>query len=176
LTIPEGTTLSVTLETPVASDTSKVEDPLRGTLAKAVRVSGTVVVPAGSAITGSVLEANRSGRVKGLASVAFRFERLVVRGESFEIRTARVVRQAAANRRDDVTKGGIGAGVGAIVGGIVGGGKGAAIGAGAGGAGAVLATRGREIRLGAGTVVSARLEAPITVSVPIAAKDREPGS
>jgi hypothetical protein len=174
VTIPEGTTLSVELGTPVASDTSNVEDPVRGTLTRAVRVSGDIVVPAESVITGTVIETHRSGRVKGRASVALRFDRLVIHKESVEIRTARVVREAAANRRDDVTKGGIGAGVGAIVGGIVGGGKGAAIGAGAGGAGAVLATRGREIRLAAGTLVSVRLEAPLTISVPIAAKERQP--
>jgi hypothetical protein len=172
VTIPEGTILSVALATPVSSDKSAVEDPLRGTLSKPIRVSGTVAAPTGSIITGSVLEADRSGRVKGRASIAFRFDRLVVRDEPIEIRTARVVREAAANRRDDVAKGGIGAGVGAIVGGIVGGGKGAAIGAGAGGAGAVLATRGHEVRLAAGTVVSVRLEAPITISVPILTKER----
>jgi hypothetical protein len=104
--------------------------------------------------------------------VAFRFDRLTVRGEHHDITTARIAREADANRKDDVKKGGIGAAAGAIVGGIVGGGKGAAIGAGAGGAGAVLATRGREVRLEAGTVVTTRLTAPLTVLVPIAPKEQ----
>jgi hypothetical protein len=171
VTIPEGATLSVTLETPISSDRSTVEERVRGTLANPVRVSGTTVIPAGSAVVGSVLEAERSGRVKGRARIAFRFDRVIVRGEGHDIGTARITHEAAANTKDDVKKGGIGAGVGAVVGGIVGGGKGAAIGAGAGGAGAVLATRGREVRLEAGTVVSTRLTAPLTVIVPIAAKE-----
>ena len=167
LTIPEGTTLSIVLETPLSSDGSKVEDRVRGSLSEPVRVSGSTAIPAGAAISGSVIETERSGRVKGRARIVFQFDRMVVRGESTGIRTATVTHEAEANRKDDVVKGGVGAGVGAIVGGIVGGGKGAAIGAGAGGTGAVLATRGSEVKLPAGRVVSARLTAPLTVMVPI---------
>ena len=70
-------------------------------------------------------------------------------------------------------KGGIGAGVGAIVGGIVGGGKGAAIGAGVGGAGAVLATMGKEVSLPLGTTVTTTLQEPLTVLVPLTPKAQE---
>lgn len=166
VTIPAGRALSIALTTAVASDTSQVEDPVVGSLAKPVVVSGSTAIPEGAEVTGAVLEANRSGRVKGLASVAFRFNRLVVRGETHEIHTARITREAKADRKDDVKKGAIGAGVGAVVGGIVGGGKGAAIGAGAGGTGAVLATRGDEVRLPAGTTVSTTLQEPLTITVP----------
>jgi hypothetical protein len=165
--IPAGRTLTIALTTPVASDSSTVEDAVAGTLAKPIVVSGSTVVPEGAEVTGAVLEANRSGRVKGLASVAFRFNRLVVRGETHEIRTARIRREAAAKRSDDVKKGAIGAGVGAVVGGIIGGGKGAAIGAGAGGTGAVLTTRGTEVRLPAGTTVTTTLQEPLTLRVPV---------
>ena len=57
-------------------------------------------------------------------------------------------------------KGGVGAGLGAIVGGIAGGGKGAAIGAVAGGTGTVPATKGREVEIAPGTVVTACCRAP----------------
>jgi hypothetical protein len=170
VTIPSGRTIRVRLTTPLASDTSEVEDRVTGTLEQPIVVSGVTVVPAGAEVTGSVLEANRSGRVKGRASIAFRFERLNVGGESHEIRTARITTEAAANQRDDLKKGAIGAGVGAIVGGIVGGGKGAAIGAGAGGAGTVLATRGDEVELSSGTTVTTTLQQPMTLSVPVAQK------
>jgi hypothetical protein len=56
-----------------------------------------------------------------------------------------------------------------VIGGIIGGGGGATKGAangGAAGTGAVLATRGEEVRLGAGTPVSVKLTAPLTVRVP----------
>src|SRR5262249_5962660 len=112
-------------------------------------------------------DAKQSGRVKGRASIAFRFSRLIVGTEAHEIRTARIAREAPPDRKGDLTKGAIGGGVGAVVGGIVGGGKGAVIGAGVGGAGAVLATKGREVRLPAGTVVSTRLEQALVVLVPV---------
>jgi hypothetical protein len=170
VTIPTDTPLTVTLVTPIASDTSKVEDQVRGTLAKPLVLSGKTVVPTGAEVVGSVLEAEQSGRVKGRASIAFQFERLVVRGETHPIRTARIAREAAADTKGDVKKGGIGAGVGAVVGGIAGGGKGAVIGGAIGGTGAVVATRGKEVRLPAGTTVTTRLRGPLTVQVPIAKK------
>jgi hypothetical protein len=55
--------------------------------------------------------------------------------------------------------------IGVIVGVGSGASKGAAIGGGAG-TGAVLATRGDEVRLPAGTPLSVKLTAPLTVRVP----------
>jgi hypothetical protein len=105
--------------------------------------------------------------VKGRASIAFRFDRLIARGENYRIQTTLVSREAAQNKTDDLKKGGIGGGLGAIVGGVVGGGKGAAIGAVAGGTGAVLATKGREVRLAPGTAVTVTLQNALTVNAPI---------
>jgi hypothetical protein len=167
VTIPAGTSLSVTVLSAIASNTSTVEDPVRGALAKPVAVSGSTAVPAGAQISGSIIDVKESGRVKGRALLAFRFDRIVVRGETHQIQTARVIREAESSTRDDVKKGGIGAGVGAVVGGIAGGGKGAAIGGVAGGTGAVLATRGDEVEIAPGTVVDVLLQEPLTVRVPI---------
>ncbi len=170
VTIPAGTMLTVKLSTPVASDTSKVEDAVRGSLTKPLVVEGTTAVPAGAEIVGSVIDAKPSGRVKGRASIALRFSRLVVGSETHQIHTAQITRQAAADTKGDVTKGAIGGGVGAVVGGVIGGGKGAAIGAAAGGTGAVLATKGKEVRLPVGAVVSTHLDQPLSVLVPTASK------
>src|SRR5262249_22394152 len=168
VTIPAGTVLTARLSTAIASDTSKVEDAVRGTLTKPLTVSGTTAVPAGAEIVGSVLDAKQSGRVKGRASIAFRFSRLIVGTEAHQIHTAQIAREAPPDRKGDVTNGAIGGGVGAVVGGLVGGGKGALIGAGVGGTGAVLATKGKEVRLPAGTVVSTHLEQALVVLVPVA--------
>ena len=90
VTIPAGTSLSVTLLSAVASNKSKVEDPIKGSIAKAVTISGVTALPVGTQILGSVTEAAESGRVKGKASVAFRFDRLVVNGETVRVQTANV--------------------------------------------------------------------------------------
>lgn len=167
VTLPAGTALNVRLMTPLASDTSQIEDEVRGTLAKAIVRGGVTVVPEGTEVIGTVRAARRSGRVKGRASIAFQFERLIVRDESLPILTATVSREAAPDRRDDVKKGAIGGAAGAIVGGIIGGGKGAAIGAGVGGTGAVVGTRGDEVRLEPGTTVRTTLRQPVKVLVPL---------
>src|SRR5262249_16055089 len=85
VTIPGGTKLTAKLSTAVASDTSKIEDVVRGTLTTPLAVSGTTVVPTGAEIVGSVLEAKGSGRVKGRAVIAFRFSRLIVGTETHQI-------------------------------------------------------------------------------------------
>jgi hypothetical protein len=170
VTLPAGTLLPLALETTVASDTSNIEDPVRATLRRAIVVDGVEAVPAGSTLAGTVTEARRSARVKGRARVAFRFNSVHAHDDRVDVRTSVVARTAPATKRQDAAKIGIGAGAGAVIGGIVGGGdgavKGAAIG-GAGGTGVVLATRGKEVRLPAGTNVSVKLLAPVTVRVPV---------
>lgn len=110
----------------------------------------------------------RSGRVRGLARVAYRFDSLEVGGERYAIRTAPLSHQAEATKGEDATKIAVGAGAGAAIGALLGGGDGAAKGAaigGAAGTGAVLATRGKEVRLGPGADVTTRLTAPLTVRI-----------
>ena len=174
VTLPAGTILPVELTSAVASDTSRVEDAVRGTLRRAVTVGGVQALPAGTAVTGVVAAAERSARVKGRARVAFRFTAIDPPGDAqrMSMRTDTVSRMAEATKKQDAYKIGGGAAGGAIVGGILGGGDGAAKGAaigGAAGTGVVLATRGKEIRLGPGTPVSVRLAAPLTVRVRVAA-------
>lgn len=168
VTIPAGTTLSLELGTSVSSKDSAVEDPVQATLRRAIVVNGETIVPAGAAVSGQVIEATRPGRVKGLARVGMRFNRLRVGDTRYDIRTAAVSRQAESTRKEDAAKIGIGAGAGAITGAIAGGKRGAAIGTavGAGGGTAVvLATRGEEVTLARGTVVTARLAAPVTIRI-----------
>ena len=84
------------------------------------------------------------------------------------IRTATIAREAEGTKKQDAAKIGGGAAAGAVIGGLLGGGdgaaKGAAIGGGAG-TGVVLATRGKEVTVPAGTAVSARLTGPLMIRV-----------
>jgi len=168
VTIPSGTTLSLSLTSAVASDTSKVEDAVSAELIQAVTVDGRDVLPAGSTVSGQVTSADASARVRGRAQVAFRFNSLTTGGTKYDIQTAGLSREAPATKGEDATKIGIGAGVGAAVGGLLGGkggaAKGAAVGGGAG-TGVVLATKGQEMRLAPGADVTTTLTAPLTVRV-----------
>ena len=168
VTIPSGTTLALDLASSLASDTSKAEDTVRATLREGITVDGREVLPAGTAVVGSVTDAERSGRVKGRARIAFRFTSLEHAGSRYDIETQPISLVAESTKGEDATKIGIGAGAGAAIGAILGGGDGAAKGAaigGAGGTGVVLATRGKEVKLGSGANVTTKLTAPLTVRV-----------
>ena len=170
VTLPAGTVLPVELTTRVGSEISSVEDAVRGTLRRPVVVGGVQAFPAGTAVIGHVTAAERSARVKGRARIAFRFTTIDPPGDAqrLTMRTDTVSRLAQATKKQDAAKIGGGAAGGAIIGGILGGGDGAAKGAaigGAAGTGVVLSTRGKEVTLPAGTPVSVRLAAPLTVRV-----------
>jgi len=168
VTLPAGTELALDLATGVASDTSKLEDPVRATLREDVRVNGKTVLPAGTELSGTVTDVERSGRVKGRAKVAYQFSSLRMAGQSYSMETTPISHEAESSKGADAAKIGVGAGAGAVIGGILGGGDGAAKGAaigGAAGTGTVLATRGKEVRLEPGTSVTTSLKAPLTVRV-----------
>ena len=170
VTLPAGTQLRLELRSTVASDSSNVEDAVRASLRSAVAVDGTTVLPAGTEFSGVVTAAERSGRVQGRAHIAYRFQSLMLDSERINIQTAPLSHEAEATKGDDAKKIATGAAAGAVVGAILGGGDGAAKGAaigGAGGTGVVLATRGKEISVTAGTPVTTRLTAPLTVRVPV---------
>ncbi len=170
VTVPEGTSLALVLESGLSSKTSSVEDTARARLAEAVTVDGVIVLPEGATFVGSVIEAEASGKVEGRARLGVRFHEVeLADGGRHDVRTAAVRREAAGTKARDARNIGVGAAAGALIGGIVGGGKGAgvgtAVGAGAG-TGVVMATAGDEVSMAAGSTVRTTLEAPLTVLVP----------
>jgi hypothetical protein len=165
--VAAGTSLDITLETPVSTETAKAEDIIRGKVAKPVVVDGMTVIPTGAPVRGTVVSAERAGKVKGRANIALRFNEVVVGKTAYKIQTTRIVREAEATKGEDAKKIGIGAGVGTAIGAIAGGKKGAAIGAGVGagaGTGAVLATRGEEVKIPAGTTLHTKIDAPVKIT------------
>jgi hypothetical protein len=140
-TVPDGTSLRLDLVTPLDSDASRVEDTVRATLREAVTVDGTTVLPVGTELTGTVTEAEGSGRVKGRARLGFRFTGLRTGAERHEIQTAPISLEAEPTKGEDAKKIGIGAGIGAAVGAIAGGASGAAKGAAIGAGGANVTAR-----------------------------------
>jgi hypothetical protein len=168
VTIPAGTPLSIVLETPVSSSTSRVEEHVNAHLARAVVVNGATVVPEGSRVGGVVTDATQSGRVKGRAHVAVRFDSLTPSGtdERYTIHTTSVGRTAEATKGKDALEIGAPAAGGALIGALVGGKKGALVGgAVGGGAGTavVLSTRGKEVKLQKGAALTLRLAQPVTI-------------
>jgi hypothetical protein len=170
VTIPSGTSLAVTLDNAVGSDISTVEESVSGHLSHAVTVAGETVLAEGTKVAGVVTDATRSGRVKGLAHVAVRFNSVepALGDAKYRMTTATVQRTAQATKKKDAAKIGGAAAGGALIGAIAGGGKGAligtAIGGGAGTA-VVMSTRGDEVHLAKGSALTVRLSEPLTIKV-----------
>ena len=170
ITLPAGTRLQVVLDTGVGSDTSRVEEAVHAHLSRPVVLRGVTILPADSRVSGVVTSATRSGKVKGLAHVAMRFDTVTPRGESerYQIRTLPVGRTAPATKKKDALEVGASAAGGAIIGALVGGEKGALIGGAAGGGAGtavVLSTRGKEVHVPKGAALTLKLSAPLTVRV-----------
>jgi hypothetical protein len=129
-------------------------------------VDDQTVIPAGAEVEGRVVEAHSATHYTGGASLVLGVDRLTYNGKTYQIATDNWQRKADTRGKNTVEKTAGGAAVGAILGGIFGGGKGAAIGsvAGAGaGAGANTITKGQKVELRPETLVSFKLQNPISV-------------
>jgi len=159
--IPAGTSMTLVLETPLSTETSREGESVTARVERATSEDGSVVLPGGSVLRGRVTEVDRAGRVSGRAHLAVKWDTLTVRGESHRIVTSDVAMTAEAQHGRDAKIIGGGTAAGAIIGGIVNGGsgakKGAIIGAGAG-TGAVLINRGQDVEMPAGSRWTVRVK------------------
>jgi hypothetical protein len=166
ITIPDNTVLDVTLNTALASDRSRVEQRVTGTVASPVVIDGTTVIPSGAALGGHVTHVDDSDKVKGRAELSFRFTSLTIGSSTYDIDSKPLYFRAESTKKDDAVKIGTGAAAGAVIGAITGGKKGAAIGSaigGGAGTGVVLATAGKEVRLAEGRKLKVSLTTPLTI-------------
>jgi hypothetical protein len=167
VTLPSGTRLEVRLNQTL--DVKHVEsgDRFSGTLAEPVVEGNTVAVPAGSNATGDVLVAHRRGRFKGQSVMALTLTRLEVNGTQYRIDTSNLARTKKGKGRRTAALIGGGAGMGMLIGGLATGGVGLLVGGLAGGgAGALGAafTGNADLKIPAETVVTFRLQDPLTLA------------
>jgi len=169
VTVPSDAVLGLQIERTVSSELARVEDKVDARVTRDVRVDNRIAIPAGSTVRGSVIEVDKGGRVKGKARLAIRFHTIVLAdGTQLTLKSDPVVREGQSPAGQSAAKVGGAAIGGAILGAILGGGKGAAtgaaVGAGAGTAAAMSNDR-NPATLSAGTTVTVRMQAPVTVTV-----------
>ena len=166
LTIPAGTELQLVLESGLSSATAQVGDPVTARVSRATAPDGRVLLPGGTVLKGRVYRADAAGRVKGKSRLSVDFDRIVVRGVEHKLDTTAIdVEGPDSHGKDAAIIGGSTVG-GAIVGGILGGGSGAKKGAVVGvlgGTGAVLATRGKDVEIPAGSNRTVRVKDRVTL-------------
>ena len=169
VTVPSDAVLGLQIERTVSSELARVEDKVDARVTRDVRIENRIAIPAGSTVRGSVIEVDKGGRMKGKARLAIRFHTLVLAdGTQLSLKSDPVVREGQSPGGQSAAKIGGAAIGGAILGAILGGGKGAAtgaaVGAGAGTAAAMSNDR-NPATLSAGTTVTVRMQAPVTVTV-----------
>ena len=169
VTVPSDAVLGLQIERTVSSELARVEDKVDARVTRDVRVENRIAIPAGSTVRGSVIEVDKGGRMKGKARLAIRFHTIVLAdGTQLALKSDPVVREGQSVGGESAAKVGGAAIGGAILGAILGGGRGAAIGgavgAGAGTAAAMSNDR-NPATLTAGTTVTVRMQAPVTVTV-----------
>jgi hypothetical protein len=162
--IDSGATLQVRLDTPVSSATARPEDRVRATVARAVYAGGRGLLPAGTRVEGVVTSAQPANRPARGGQLSLNFDRAILPdGTRVDLRTH------VAEVREDIgssetgKRAGIGAALGGILGGVLGGKTGALVGVLVGGAGGAISSRGNDVELPEGTVITLEVDRPIVI-------------
>jgi hypothetical protein len=159
VSIPDGTEIAVRLEQSVSSRTARPEDRIEANVAEPVRVDGAVAIPSGARVRGIVQAVEPARRPSHGGRLELSFDTL----ETAEGRMVPIRARVVSLKEDSIDKSkvGIGAALGGILGAVLDGGKGALIGVLVGGGGAMVGTKGDEVELPAGTILTLRLERPV---------------
>lgn len=156
-TLSAGTSIPVTTDAKISSETAQPGDTWTGVVSQAIVVDGVPVIPAGSTVTGVVTGAEPAER-GSRAFLVLAVKSVTVNGETHAVsaRTDSIVAGSTRARNLGAIAGG--AAAGALIGKAVGGsGKGALIGGLIGGAaatGAVAKSKGYQVELKEGTALT----------------------
>jgi hypothetical protein len=169
LNVPAGEYVTMRINNFLSSDHNQPGDAFTGTLIEPIVIDGFVVAQRGQIVNGRVVEVEKAGRVKGVSSMRIELTGLtLVDGQQLPIKTQLINRKGeTSNGRDAgaivgttalgtivgaaATGTGFGAGMGAIGGAVVG-----TVG--------VLVTRGRPTVITPESVMTFRIEQPVTIS------------
>ncbi|HYV72679.1 MAG TPA: hypothetical protein VFB24_00335 [Candidatus Binatia bacterium] len=168
LTIPAGTFVTVRLMGSLSSEVNQQGDGFSAMLEQPVVVGGWVVARRGQIAIGHVAEVQKAGRVKGVSSMGLALSDIpVVDGRQLPVMSQLIQTSAGPSKgRDALAVAGT-TGLGAAIGGAVDGGAGAGIGAAAGaaaGIAGVLLTPGKPTVFPPETLLTFRLQAPVTIN------------
>lgn len=168
LTLPAGTIIRVRTDEWLSSDRNRPGDTFGASLDQPLVVDGWVVARRGQAETGTVAIAKKAGRGKDSSQLGVQLGDLtLVDGQQLPVQTQMLQTAAGSEHGQQVATVGTTTGVGAAIGAVAEGGTGAAVGAGLGAAAgliAVVETRGKPTVIAPESVLSFRLQAPITIN------------
>jgi hypothetical protein len=164
--VDQGTQLTIRLVDAIDSEKNQTGETFHATLNAPITSNGEEVLPAGTDVTGHLVDVKSAGKFAGQSQVVLQLDSITAGGRTYDVQTDQYKKAGSSRGKNTAEKVGGGAALGAIIGAIAGGGKGAAIGAAAGGGiagGVQAATKGQQIKLPSETVLNFTLQAPITV-------------
>jgi hypothetical protein len=170
-TIASGTSIALTSNSRVCTNTNHVGETVTASVAQAVSGSNGAVIPAGSTVSLEITQLKRSENIKDNIQMSFSVKSITFGGHTYpvtaNVASAQVDRIKNQPGGKDVQKVATGAGIGAVVGKILGHSTkatiiGGAVGA-AAGAGTAAATSNYEGCVPSGGNISITLEGPVQV-------------
>ncbi len=169
LVVGADSVIGLQMETMLTTERARVEDRVEARVTRDVTVGDRPAIPAGARMIGSVSLVEKGGKVRERSRLGVRFHTLVLAdGTTLPVQTDTIYRDGESPAGSSTAKIGGAAVGGAILGAIFGGAKGAIIGGSTGAAGgtaAVMAGDRKPAVLPAGSSVTVRLSAPVTVTV-----------
>jgi len=162
--VPAGTAVTVSLGSAIGSKLSQAGQTFTGTVAKDIVVGNDVVIPKGSNVSGTVVDAKPLGRFAGGAVLQVRLDSINLNGYDMKVEASSKSFSAKGKGKRTAVMAGGGAALGGIIGALAGGGKGAAIGMAAGGgagAGGAAFTGNKDIVLPAESDITFELTQPL---------------
>jgi hypothetical protein len=166
--VPANSTLTVRMIDGVDSSVNSAGEIFHASLESPLVVENDVVVPRGADIYVRLVSASSAGRMKGKSELHLELVKMEFQGRSYPLVSNAYSATGSSRGKNTAAKVGGGAALGAIIGALAGGGKGAGIGAGVGAAGGAIyqgATKGKQVKIPAETMLDFQLEQPVTVTV-----------
>jgi hypothetical protein len=167
IVIPSGTAITVRLQSSVSSATSHAVDEFDATLDQPLVIDGKTVAAEGTQVTGRVLAARHSGRLRHPGYLRIALSSLTLNGKAVPVRSSSVSIAGGSHKRRNLAWIGGGTGGGALIGAIASGGTGALIGSAigaAGGTSAAFITGKKDVGFSAERRLTFRLTRLVTVS------------
>jgi hypothetical protein len=181
ISLPAGTSMTVKLETTLATFSNKPGDPFQARVTQPLLLNGQTLVPIGATVEGRVTKVTEPRRISGKPTIGLFPETLIMpTGQRFML-NATVVDTNIGHGSDvnaegqfkgsghdgkDQIEAGMGAGGGMLIGGLIGGGPGLLIGGAVAGSATVVhwLAKHRSAILPAGTELTMEINRPLTLN------------
>jgi hypothetical protein len=164
--LPSGTDVVIRLDQTLSSKTARPEDRITATVVEPVRLDGRTVIPVGTEVLGVVRSADTADRLARGGKLELAFDAIRLENQRLDMRTRVMEVKGDGLERNSSTekKAGLGAIIGGVLGGLTEGTSGAIVGAILGAGGGIAASKGEDVVLPEGTIMTLRLDDAMTVA------------